>query len=483
MEGAVFGRDIVAVNPPLIWYLSLPVVALSEVTQVHPATVYRWTVTALTLASIIGAVRWQRSTFGDARFPIALFSIVAAYAFFIDSRRDFGQREYLALVLCLPYIMLVASRVRGGTTGQLVAAGVGCLAGLGVAIKPHFLAVPACIELTALAMTAKRLEWFRRPETIAGFCTVLGYALFLIFFVPEYLFDSMPVLRQVYWGFNKPVFAVAWKCRAELIAAAALLWAASNRERRAPEAMLFIATAIGFLLACLAQMKGYSYHIFPIRTSLLLAAASLATVAGDRYSGSRIRYVRGLMVRWIPRVVLLVLIVSSLIRTANWYAINEAAENDFVFGPGHAVGRPRIQAALIKMLDERSADESFLAISTHPYPGFPTALYVKPRWSSQTNSRIFLPAIAKLRAANLAATDPRRKLAETIERNLMLNDLRRKPSVVLLDARPVKHALSKTPFNLLAFYLEDGDFRTQWSQFREVQPIGSIRVFVRKSDL
>ena len=41
LHGAVFGRDIIAPNPPLAWYLNLPAVMLSDLTGLHAATALR----------------------------------------------------------------------------------------------------------------------------------------------------------------------------------------------------------------------------------------------------------------------------------------------------------------------------------------------------------------------------------------------------------------------------------------------------------
>ena len=79
---------------------------------------------------------------------------------------SFGQREYLCVVLVMPYLALSAARAQENhevdTLGSLL---VGLLAGIGFAIKPYFLAVPALIE-GALVI---RLGWrsIFRPESVA----------------------------------------------------------------------------------------------------------------------------------------------------------------------------------------------------------------------------------------------------------------------------------------------------------------------------
>jgi hypothetical protein len=480
MGGAVFGQDIVAVNPPLIWYLSMPILALADTTGWQPATVFRFAVAAVTLVIVYIFLREEPDEDSATTAPTAVALTVAAFAFFIDCRRDFGQREYLSLVLCLPYVKLLADRVREVTCSERRTLVAGVLAGIGVALKPHFLAVPVCLEIATGWMIARRSAWSLRPETTALAGTIVTYVCFLVLFVPSYTFDLLPLLHQAYWGFDSPLLKVIARCQNELIVLAGLLWILMWRRRSDPQAPLLIATAIGFLIACLAQKKGYSYHVFPIRACLFLAATrialdSLEEATEDSWAGKLT----------VPsatkaRIVLAFLIALGLFHTGRWYLRNQILVGDRIPTAQQLAARPQVQTRLINFLNQLPGKSSFLAISTHPYPAFPTALYVKPRWASRSNSCLFLPAIAKLRAAEIPAEDPRRVAVETWERNRMLQDLREQPAVVLLDARNKKHAMAGLSFDTLAFYQEDPRFRAEWSKYRETQPIGSNRVFIRQ---
>jgi hypothetical protein len=63
---------------------------------------------------------------------------------------DFGQREHLMLAASLPYLVLAARRAEGVPTSRVLAIGVALLAALFFALKPHFLAIPALVELYVL---------------------------------------------------------------------------------------------------------------------------------------------------------------------------------------------------------------------------------------------------------------------------------------------------------------------------------------------
>lgn len=84
-----------------------------------------------------------------------------------------------------------------------------------------------------------------------------------------------------------------------------------------------------------------------------------------------------------------------------------------------------------------------------------------------------------MRAANLTEEDNRLKYAVDMEREFALRDLSLNPDVVLVDDSRIKHGLGRLEFDILNFYLEDPEFASIWREYREIQPIGSNRVFVR----
>ena len=53
-------------------------------------------------------------------------------------------------IAALPYLLLAARRIEGVATGRGLVLGVAVLAGLGFALKPHFLAVPGLVEALVL---------------------------------------------------------------------------------------------------------------------------------------------------------------------------------------------------------------------------------------------------------------------------------------------------------------------------------------------
>lgn len=469
LEGQAFGRDIIAPNPPLAWYLSLPPLVAGGWLGVHPATAFRLYAALIALAAL-GFALWfpGRAAAGGTVWRHRLFVLALGYAFFLGCYRDFGQREYLALALALPYLLLAAGRIGGARHDWRIAVPAGIAAGLGLALKPHFLAVPLAVELAGIAATRRPL-FALRAETWAIAATGAAYLAVVLIAAPHYLAETVPMVLPIYWGFDVPLAEVLRPVAAALggLAVAAIF---ALRHRPTPLQLTVLAAACGFLAAYVWQMQGYTYHAFPFET---LAAAALALAVGqaiDERTVSRAAPRTGAAFAAAAALFLALSVLVGLGRLTLWHRYENLAD-----GPG-----ARATAALIRLVEEEARGERFLALSTHPYPGFPVSLYAQARWGSRTNSRFFLPAIAKLRAAGADADRDALRRAEELAYAFLRRDLMARPRLVLVDAARPMHAVADPGFDLLDFYLADPRIRAQWRSYEELPPLYRYRVFRRR---
>ncbi len=465
LRGAVFGRDVIAANPPLAWYLAMPPAALAEAIGAHPSAVFRGYVAALSAASL--AVAWWLMRRDDRLTePVdrRLFLLILCYLYFVGCYRDYGQREYLAVALSLPYLLMAAGRMTGQSYPLAVAISVGLAAGVGLALKPHFLLVPALVEVF-VAIRARSLAAPLRPETAALAGIVALYAALLPLLAPAYLFTVLPQVRAIYWGFDTDLGTLFGRIGFELIGfAVAVYLATKHRGEWLQHALL--AAAGGFLLVYLMQMKGYTYHGFPFRG---LVALSLVLHVGRYFrTGDRAGVLADPARLLLAGIALFILIWVNLADVIRWYGSANRAT-------GAAAAR---SDQLVALIDRHAAGGRFLALSTHPYPGFPLAIYSNAAWASRTNSRFFLPAIAKLRHAGSERDAAALRLAEDRAHAFLLHDLALQPRLILIDARPWKHGIGTLEFDILAFYLEHPKIRAIWRRYRELDPAWGFRVFV-----
>lgn len=478
LHGAEFGRDVIPVNPPLAWFLALIPVGIAEQAALDPVAVFR-IFTAATLVATLAFVLWylRAEDIQLNEAGLTLLSLATAYVLFVGCYRDFGQREHLAFAYSLPYILLAAGRMDGRSYPLAISIPVGLAAGLGLALKPYFLAVPLLVELLGVLRT-RSLYFPFRSETIAlaGFMVVYLASVFVL--TPAYVFDIVPMVRPIYWGFNNDIGLVLYSIRFELFGFAVAVFLALNMWAKGQSLQwVLLAAAAGFLFSYLVQAKGYTYHGQPFRGLLLMLLAmqwaSLIARAGPgEASGETPGEAKARIASpFVVFIALLAVFSSNAFTAMVWFSIDN-----------RVTGRRAAQIDdLIDLANRHAAGDRFLALSTHPFPGFPTAVYSTSEWASRTNSIFFIPVVARLRHLGEASPhfrDGTLRYAEEKAHSFLLRDLAFSPRLVLVDARPIRHAIGDLTFDILAFYLEEPRIREIWSRYRELEPVHGFRVFL-----
>lgn len=438
LDGGVFGRDIVAANPPLIWWVSALPMAISRLTGMTAVTAFNLFMMAMLTLSLMSSDRLLRGAYSSG-MRMAFLGI-AAILLSLGAGRDFGQREHMTVILVLPYLLLVLARVRNENYSASFATLIGMAAAIGFAFKPHLMAVPLLAEgflLTQIGL--RRTLW--RPEVAAAAATVVLYVAAVLVFARPYLFEALPDIAQVYWAFNKPD-ALSFASRTVIAGPVLIVALLMLPVKRWPvDASLFVIAAAGFMVAAILQWKAYSYHLYPVFAFSILAIMLMA------FTGGVARTVALMVIAFYA-----VLPVRSLLDRL----------------PSGPTGADRV--AIVDFVNANTPQNGrFLAMSTHPFPGFPTALHTHATWASASNSRIFLPAVVKLSTeAQGAGTAEALRFAATKEHAAMLRDMTPPPDLVIVDTAPYRHAIYDTAFDFLAFYREDPAFDALWSNYREV---------------
>ena len=129
------------------------------------------------------------------------------------------------MLFLLPYLGITAIRLRDGPVNRCEAAFAGLLAGIGVALKPHFLAVPFLVELGA-CIAKRRLRFAFRPEVAIAATLIGAYATFLALFVGNYVYETIPMIKQIYWGFDNQVDLLFIKVAVEIAIGSLACWIA-----------------------------------------------------------------------------------------------------------------------------------------------------------------------------------------------------------------------------------------------------------------
>ena len=271
-HGARLYVDYVEINPPLWFWMALPIDWLAQTLKIRPQPLTILVIGLLVATTIRCAARL--TPISDPKLLTGLLIYVAAILL-IMPLQHLEQREHIVLVASIPYLLLVAARRRGLPVGTLMALAIGIGGALGFALKPYFLLAPILAELWLFV--ALRQSWRPvRPETFAMLAVGALYALAVLMFTPEYLTRTVPVLFSVYEAAAPPLslsmdaLPLIWACMAMGIA----FNARAIRLGAAPVTVAFLLGFLGFALAYAIQHKGWLYQGLPATGCLAVSLAA-----------------------------------------------------------------------------------------------------------------------------------------------------------------------------------------------------------------
>jgi len=477
LDGRRLGSDIVDVNPPLIWYFSLPAAALARtglLSEAESLRLYVWLVSLGALAFSFHMLRPMRD--GGRKTEAAAIVLTAAFGIAILSGPSFGQREFFAFVLGLPYCFLIGGRMQNpaDASGRTAAAIAGVLAGIGFGFKPWLLAVPAALELLHLARTGNlRAVW--RPETVALGATLSAYVLAIVLFTPDYLTVTLPLARAAYWAYEQAnIMAVwqPWRHSLTPVVLACVLFALTRSFP--PYAWALLCAFSGFSVNYWLQRKGFVYHLYPVTASalLLLVYAGVHTARAIATGSYKARPLIKVMAGFV-------VFLFALSRLTDWIWTTRAWLHVYDTESG-VVGVYR--QSLIEKLNRLAPEGSYIySISTHPFPAFPTMSYTRAEYGCGFVAQFVVPAIAKIWMIQDPAKLSEVKRAAALQREYVVRELEQyRPAVVLVNAALPRLGLGMQPFDDIGFYMTDPRFASLWSEYEEIEQMESIRIFVRR---
>jgi hypothetical protein len=278
LDGGRIGTDIVDVNPPTIIWLSEIPVALSHLFGVLPQTAMKICLGLLLFLSAAWCASMVRRIPRAGSSSMAMWlAIGIAYATTVYSWAHVGQREYIMVLLLLPYLVTVALRLDGVSPAAWQGFVAGAIAVVGFSMKPQHILMAVGVEIL-LAWCNGLWRSLVRPEAVGAMFAGLVYAAAVAIFAPDYVTKVMPLAYRAYLGYTEvPLLALLEPRRMAKFVALLLLYAATRRrlEYRALSDVFAIA-AVGATIGYLIQRKGWQYQFVPAQTfSILLVGVIL----------------------------------------------------------------------------------------------------------------------------------------------------------------------------------------------------------------
>ena len=473
LAGETLYVDLIDVNPPLIYVLNLLPAALAQATGLDGVAALQVCLVALGFAlwRLSLAVRGRGTASEVAEGPVerALLDVLPGLVTF-GAGYDFGQRETLMAAMALPYLLAAAQRMAGARPAFGVAAAL--VAALGFALKPHFLAIPALVEVAVLLTALRRTgaSALRDPTPWAMAALWLAYVATLPLLFPDYLGGVVPLVLEYYldnggqtpWGLlamPRPGTAASF-----LAVLAVLAWC--PRGHRSPALPRVLALAgLGALASALAQHKGWSYHIMPIE----LFACSLAAVLASRW-------LDGLRAGATPRAAMRVAAGLAALFGLYLVAEGEAPWNQLIWRQSDAY-------ALTRMLREHAPGARVLVLSPGIAPIYPALNYADARMTLRTMNIWLLegaylecPAGGKRYRDAWEMGRPEFFLYRTVAEDFS----RAPPAAVVIDDISAIPPCDGAAFSLIEYFSRHPLFAEVWSHYAEVGRHGRYTVYARR---
>ncbi len=466
LEGGMLYRDIfVEVNPPLGLFLTLPPVILARLTglfSVHVFVVYVYLLIALSLAT----VWWVQQA--DRQSPPVLrrgILIVAAAILIVSPADQFGQREHFLMILTLPYIIMIARDVvRGTRTSWPMALVFGLVAGVGFALKPHYLLVPLALEVYRLAITRGRSS-ILRAELLGLGTALVAYAVVLYLVTPDYLTRIVPYALEVYnVAYRNPLWINLLRVETFMLPLGCVVHLVTRRRQTAPHAGdIFLIASASFFVAYVAQMKGWDYHLYPASVYLMLGYASLFLngLTGRRENKAEIKNNS-----LTPGVAVAALVVAALL----------VASDASKFGY-----KNRFTDIMTPYVERYAANGSIAVLGANVWPGFPMVNYSQVGWSSRFSSLWLLPGAMQKRFKGAAKNHALLDEMEAFTRDAVVADFSSDmPDLVFVDDRDEKTYFGQVRFDYLDYFGQDPRFARIWSDYVWVAEVVGFDIFRRR---
>jgi hypothetical protein len=459
LDGGQFGKDIMDMNPPHVWWISAMPVWLARQTGLRLDVVASLYTVAMAVLSVAAVARLTATT-GLGRVPRGLFIVFAALLVLFIPGYDFGQREHWMVLLTLPYIVARGCRLSNSMISATTSAAIGLAACLGFFIKPYFLLVPVALEAWILVRT-RRPSLSISPETIAMATTGIVYGALTLIYARSYLEIEVPTALLGYWSYSSPMQEVM-RSALNLLAPTAMLLGVGylTRQQGAPIPALAQALAVAGGASCVAaliQAKPWAYHFLPGIVFLDLSAVILLTAENPRVDRLTLR-----------RIALAVLVILAVVPTV--FEAVRAFEGT----------SSRINQLAAIFRSNPGPNRTVFGFITSPRDVFPAVVAAEIEWAAPFCCEYLIAAAARVEEAP-AAHRPQILAAGVNQAEIAVSAIRTKePGVIVINTGDDMLGFNHQTFDYVAWLNAHTHFASVFAHYREINPIGSFRIFVRK---
>ncbi len=446
LAGAQLYVDIIEVNPPLAFYLTVPSVGLADLLGIGDQQGHYVAMSLLLAIGLVWSGRILLVAHDMATPRRMAFLLGTALAVLLPSLNGFGQRDQILVISFLPWALIEAAP-RPTRRGQTLAAAQ--FAAIGMCLKPHFVVLPLAVTILNCIET-RSFRPVLAPANMVFLATGLAYVGYVWAVHPAYLLEIAPTATWVYGAIGKPMHKVLLDLAPSMGVFALLVVAAYRNAAMIHEVKLFVALASGGIASYFLQGAGFNYHKVPFLTFSVLAAFFVL------HQNSRSWGVSALAIFAVASV-------SVFGMKQGFYSNNAIPE-------------------ITEVTDGLGPIKKLMTISSHVYTGPPVALTLGADWASSYPHNWLVPGAVNRLAKTDCTVEAQAcaRLKEIAARNRTANIrdiISAQPDLIIVD-RNSGH-FDKRPFDWLAFMAEDPAWDATFAQYHEAAISRKYMYFTR----
>ena len=462
--------DVVETNPPLIVWLNFAPLLLANLTGITEILALRILVLLVVASSLLLAAWALRRTLPDRPGGRLLILFVALFVLLPAAGYEFGQREHLLFAMVLPYLLIAAGRAAGVPMTGRIPWLVGMFAGIGIALKPHFVLLPAAVEGSFAWVSRPQRTW-RRPEALAIVSVGLAYAMALLAIAPDYL-KLVGWARPVYAACNPTSLVSLIGHPAVFVSLLAWtgLWLVRPEGPYRECGRAILIANVSFVSIMLVQGKGFPYHYYPTGASAILLLALLFVASRDLCS-ERSR-IAGVLCGGLAVALIVQISADRVVESRRWEGHPERSATSF--------------GEMARLAKDHARRGSIFVFSPAVADSFPLVTYSGAGWASRHPCLWFLPGLySGVDVATAASAYRTREAMGATERFLfdsVVDDLLRNRPRLLFVAESGPAAPAWRRFDYQRYFGDDPRFRAFLREYEPFTEEGGFRVYRRRLD-
>lgn len=391
----------------------------------------------------------------------------------VDPGHSFGQREHLLMIAACPYLVLSTLRAEGIRVAPGLCLVIALVAGLGFAIKPHFVLPLLLVELLLLHRRGFRAT-FRDvvPWAIGGM--LAAHVALTLFLTPEYFSTIVPYAAATY---GSPALTLARglamligpQFSPMLLVLPILAFVAFMRGGQLPR--LLAVFAIGSAAMAVLQGKGWDYHAIPAMASMLLLTIVVIAEAIDEYASGATSPTHG-----TARLIAACLIAPLLFLDARRL---QPFMDQIQYAQSYVHDWVEI------MERDQGGNNSALVLSGGIYPQFPAINYAGFKMAMPFLTMWPLAGLYRACAARERGYRPieRQSAAEGFFfHKVVAGFVGEKPELLVVDTHTGMADCSGRPFEFLAYFMRDPAFARAFAAYRPIRSLGQYVFYERRGE-